>query len=108
MNLTKKCPQVFELFQIYHQFEEKEVVEMFKKFPYLYCVELVKLRQFLGEFRKYRMDKRLITKLITQSGGLLATKPGSFRAYYAFCKDQFDMKATEASKILDFFPEMSI
>jgi hypothetical protein len=53
------------IFRLYHGINEQEVTEIFKSFPYLYLCEQTKLQKFLGEFRKYRMTKEQIIRLVS-------------------------------------------
>ena len=64
-NIGAKAKEVDELFQIYHEIPSTEVTEVFKAFPYLYCCQTDKLRQFMAQFRKYRLSKEQILNLVS-------------------------------------------
>jgi hypothetical protein len=39
-DLPKQMKEIFFLFNLYHGFTEREVIEIFKGFPYLFCCEI--------------------------------------------------------------------
>ena len=58
----KEC---FHLFSLYHDINKDQVIDIFKHFPYLFCCDMTKLREFLGEFRKYRFNERQIMNIVS-------------------------------------------
>jgi hypothetical protein len=56
--------EVFFYFNLYHGITEREVIEIFRSFPYLFCCDLTKMQRFMGEFRKYKMSKEQIIKMV--------------------------------------------
>lgn len=63
-NLDKQMKEIFFLFNLYHGITEKEVMEIFLSFPYLFCCETKKIQKFMGEFKKYRFTKDQVIKLV--------------------------------------------
>ena len=57
MNLEMRMPEIFHLFELYHKIPKERVMEIFKKFPYLFCCDLDKIRLFMCSFRKYRLTQ---------------------------------------------------
>jgi hypothetical protein len=57
VQLEKRMTEVFHLFKLYNKIEEDQVMNMFRGFPYLFCCDMVKLRKFLAEFKKYKMTE---------------------------------------------------
>jgi hypothetical protein len=49
---------------LYHKIEEKEVIDIFRAFPYLFCCDIDKIKKFMGEFRKYKFTKEQILKVV--------------------------------------------
>lgn len=41
-NIEKQMKEIFYLFNLYHGISEKETMEIFRSFPYLFCVDLDK------------------------------------------------------------------
>lgn len=57
--------EIFHLFKLYNGIEEQKVMTMFKGFPYLFCCDTIKMRRFLGEFKKYKMTEDQIINLVS-------------------------------------------
>jgi hypothetical protein len=74
------------LMNLYMGLTEKEVMSIFKDFPYLFCCEQDKVRRFMGEFKKYRFTKPQLIKVLKQSGGILASKLGSFTGLFDYLR----------------------
>ena len=55
VNLDANIKEAIFLFDIYHKMDQDQVFEIFRAFPYLFCVESFKLKRFLGEFKKYKL-----------------------------------------------------
>lgn len=64
-DLEKQMKETFFLFNLYHGINEKEVMDIFRAFPYLFCCDLDKIQRYMGEFRKYKFSKELIIKLVS-------------------------------------------
>ena len=62
------------IFRLYHSIDEKEVTDIFRSFPYLYLCEQHKVQKFMGEFRKYRMTKEQIIKLVSATTNAISLK----------------------------------
>jgi hypothetical protein len=57
IDLDKKIKEITFLFNLYHKINQKEVMEIFNSFPYLFCCDIDKIQKFMAEFRKYRFTK---------------------------------------------------
>lgn len=57
--------EIFHLFKLYNGIEHEKVMAMFRGFPYLFCCDTLKMRRFLGEFKKYKMTEDEITRLVS-------------------------------------------
>ena len=57
--------EVFYLFDLYHKITPEEVMSVFRSFPYLFCCDTVKMRLFLGQFRKYKFTKEQILHIVS-------------------------------------------
>ena len=56
-DLQLQIEKIQQSFNLYHKITKDEVNDIFKAFPYLYCCDLLKVNQFMGQFRKYRFTK---------------------------------------------------
>lgn len=56
MDIQKQVKDITFLFNLYHRFTNQEVMEIFKKFPYLFCCEPNKIERYMAEFRKYKFS----------------------------------------------------
>jgi hypothetical protein len=65
VKLEKQMEETFHLFKLYNGIERQKVMTMFKGFPYLFCCDTVKMRRFLGEFKKYKMTEDQIIRLVS-------------------------------------------
>lgn len=65
IQLEKQMNEVFHLFKLYNGIEQDKVMTMFRNFPYLFCCDTIKMRHFLGEFKKYRMTEDQIVNLVS-------------------------------------------
>lgn len=63
-DLGKQIKEIQFLFRLYHNINEQEVNQVFRSFPYLYLCEVHKIQKFMGEFRKYRLTKEQILKIV--------------------------------------------
>ena len=54
--------------------QHKDMIKIFKGFPYMSCVDTEKIEKFHGEFKKYKMTQEQIKNVGIKSGGLLAAK----------------------------------
>ena len=54
VDLEASIKETLYLFDLYHKINQEQVMDIFKHFPYLFCCDTVKMRLFLGQFRKYR------------------------------------------------------
>ena len=86
VNLAERVKEILFLFDLYYSFEQAEVVEIYKSFPYLFCTEPKKIRGFMQEFRKYRLKKDQIMHLCKNSGGLLGSSHKTFNEMFNLCK----------------------
>ena len=67
MKMLLECPKLISvdlhtfikevvfLFELYHKMSQKDVIKIFRKFPYMMCLTPRKIQRFLGEFKKYRL-----------------------------------------------------
>lgn len=67
IDLQTQMKECFHLFDLYHGITQKQVIGIFKEFPYLFCCDMSKMRQFLAEFRKYRFTNKEIIRLVSNS-----------------------------------------
>lgn len=65
VNLEKLMKDIFFMFNLYYKISEEEVIDIFRAFPYLFCLEGAKIQKFLGQFKKYKMSKELVLKLVS-------------------------------------------
>lgn len=54
MNLEARIKEITFLFDLYHGIQKDRVFEIFRAWPYLFCISTDKLPLFLGQFKKYR------------------------------------------------------
>lgn len=66
VQLEKRMDETFHLFKLYNNIEHDQVMNMFKQFPYLFCCDMIKLRKFTGEFKKYKMTEAQIINLVSR------------------------------------------
>lgn len=66
IELEKNMEEIFHLFDLYHKISREEVMGVFKKFPYLFCCDLNKIRLFMASFRKYRLSNERILHLVSR------------------------------------------
>ena len=78
MNLEHRFEEFFLIFDLYLKFEQKDVIDIFKGFPYMICQPTRKMIKFCGQFKKYKMEKDDIKNLCINSGGLLGSKVKNF------------------------------
>jgi len=86
VNLEASMKETFYLFDLYHKITPQEVMGVFRHFPYLFCCDTIKMRLFMGQFRKYRLSKDQILHLTKNSNGLLATKVSNFQGFFDYLK----------------------
>lgn len=86
MDLEHQMKEIFFQFNLYHGITDKEVMQIFSSFPYLFCCEPIKIQKFMAEFRKYRFTKEQIIKLCTHAGGILASKRSTFVGLFDILK----------------------
>ena len=84
--------ETFMMFKLYNKIEPEAVMEMFKGFPYLFCCDMIKLRKFLAEFKKYKMTEAQIVNLVS----LCVPYPFFTRLQEAGVCLQFRFQALEA------------
>ena len=65
MDLRNNMTEIFTLFNLYHGIKEPEVMDVFRAFPYLFCCDLIKMRYFMGQFRKYKFDNETVLHLVS-------------------------------------------
>ena len=65
-DLDHKIKEISFLFNLYHGIPESSVRTIFIKFPYLLCCEIDKVRQFMGEFKKYRFTKEQVVRTVSK------------------------------------------
>lgn len=53
---------------------KKEFMKIYRGFPYMMCKDTAQIQRFLGEFKKYRFDKRQVSRVCIRSGGILGSK----------------------------------
>jgi hypothetical protein len=78
--------EIIFLMNLYMGFTEKEILSIFRSFPYLFCCEPEKVRRFMGEFKKYRFTKTQLSKILKESGGILASKVGTFLGLFDYLR----------------------
>ena len=65
VNLEASMKETFYVFDLYHKITPEEVMGVFRAFPYLFCCDTIKMRFFMGQFRKYRLSKDQILHLVS-------------------------------------------
>jgi hypothetical protein len=80
--LETKIKETIFVFELYHKMTEKDVFEIFRAFPYLFCLQTRKIQLFLGQFKKYRFTHKQIKNVCMNSGGLLGCKVGNFKGLF--------------------------
>jgi len=55
VDLAHQIKEILFLFDLYHKMTEEQVFEIFRTFPYVFCVDTYKIKQFLGQFKKYKL-----------------------------------------------------
>lgn len=74
IKLEKQMEETFHLFKLYNGIEREKVMTMFRGFPYLFCCDTVKMRRFLGEFKKYKMTEDQIVRLVSTLSSLIVNR----------------------------------
>lgn len=105
LDLDKKVKEILFIFNLYHKITEKDVIDIFRSFPYLFCCEPIKIQRFMGEFRKYRFSKDQIINLLKVSGGILASKVSNLIGLFDYLRTLHKIKASEVVEILNLYPE---
>ena len=107
MYLESQFKEAFFLFELYVQMDEKQVIKIFRGFPYMACINSRKLTKFLGEFKKYRFTHEEIINLCVNSGGLLGSHVSNFKGLF----DQlrvYGITAKQVKNILRVLPEFAL
>ncbi|CDW81088.1 UNKNOWN [Stylonychia lemnae] len=115
-DLDHKIKEISFLLNLYHGISDSQVRTIFMHFPYLLCCDLDKVKQFMGEFKKYRFTKEQVVRVVSisrsfnnvqlkQSGGILASRVGNFKQLFDYCRKELDIPAKDVVEIIDAFPE---
>ena len=59
-DLSKQIREINFYFSLYNKLSKEEVIEIFKEFPYLFCIYPDRIRQFNGSFKKFMFTKEQI------------------------------------------------
>ena len=82
MDLDRQFKDAFFLFELYLKMEEKQVIQIFRGFPFMACLQQRKLTKFLGEFKKYRFTHKEVIDLCLNSKGLLGSNVSNFKGLF--------------------------
>lgn len=85
VKLEKQMEEIFHLFKLYNGIEQKQVMAMFRGFPYLFCCDTLKMRRFLGEFKKYKMTEDEITRLVSAPSANVRRSPDAKACWPSRC-----------------------
>ena len=100
VDIRYKMREVFLLMDLYYEFSKEEVVEIFRKFPYLFCVNIYKLEKFLGLFKRYTYTKSELFDMLRVTGPILAFKTSALTGLFNFCRGLLKMKAKELKELM--------
>lgn len=82
LDLDARMDEFYFIFELYNKMKREDVQEIMAAFPYGLTATPRKIRNFCGQFKKYRLTPRQIKHFCIKSGGLLGSSVSNFKGVY--------------------------
>jgi hypothetical protein len=106
LDLPDNFEQISQAFSQTYGYNLEELVEIFKVFPYLYCLDIEKLPLFLEQFEKLKFTKEELNRVLSRAGGILASPKTALTGIFNTVKNIAGVSNTNFKQLVVHFPEL--
>mmetsp|Transcript_14071 Transcript_14071/g.10131 ORF Transcript_14071/g.10131 Transcript_14071/m.10131 type:complete len:135 (+) Transcript_14071:233-637(+) len=103
--IENNAKEIFELFDIYLKIGREGVISIFKSFPYLFCLQAVKVQKFLGLFKMYKFKDDEVIKVLTQCGSVMGMRVNTMFGLFDNLNKLYGIEASQVKQIIMAYPE---